>query len=203
MIGCLIGIIVFPIIGVSIWLANMSPDEREAYQASISVTRAVVTESAQPSAPNPTVTQVQVTEQPTNTPILQTAAPTPSPTESVEDYMAKCEEIEWKELARYPDNYIGKRIKVTGKVTQILSGTFLSDGGYRVYEDYEISSGDTWLQREWFMKMDVKHASPKILENDIITFYGEFGGTIKVTRSISLTTEEVITLKVLYYTIHE
>lgn len=201
---CVAGIIIFTIIGSVVWVANMTPEEREAYYEEQRL------ESEQREAERLAEEQARdaenaTTEKKTPSPAIATPTPAPTPTqiESAEDYKASCEEVSWTDLARYPDKYVGQRIKVTGQVSQIIDGSWLSDGGYRVYEDYDFSVGDTWLKKEWYIAMDPENASPRILEDDVITFYGEFAGTTKIVRALTETKEDVITLDAAYYTIQE
>lgn len=169
---CLGAFVALILAGSLMLVGEMTPEEREAYDASVPAQEVSVNE-------------------------------TPAPVESEEDYKATCEEIDWKELARYSEKYVGQRISVTGQVNQILGSGWASTGGCQLYEDYDISTGDTWLQKEWFVGIDAENASPRILENDIVTFYGEFSGTTNMERALTGTTDKIITLKAAYFTIHE
>lgn len=103
-------------------------------------------------------------------------------------YMAKCKTISYNELARNPKKYEGQMIKFTGKVFQVQEGTFsnmymisVTNKGYGYYDDNVYvnyySFGD----------------ETRILEDDIVTFYGEFKGlkTYKTVRGDSRTIPEV------------
>lgn len=109
-------------------------------------------------------------------------------TMSKSNYMAKCKSISYKELARNPQKYEGQMIKFTGKVFQVQEGTFsnmymisVTNKGYGYYDDNVYvnyySFGD----------------ETRILEDDIVTFYGEFKGlkTYTTVRGDSRTIPEV------------
>ncbi|MGN0366749.1 MAG: hypothetical protein ACI4E5_12535 [Suilimivivens sp.] len=135
------------------------------------------------------------TEKPTPIP---TEEPTPEPTpfESREEFIASCQEIPYKTLARTPDDYVGTRIVLTVKIEQILQGGFFDNNEYyRVYTNDEY---DFWMGDEYFM-YDVRlDDDMKILQGDIITVYAEFAGTETVTRALSGTKEDVPAIKVYY-----
>lgn len=118
------------------------------------------------------------------------------PSESREEFIATCQEIPYKTLARNPDDYVGQRIVLTVKVTQILQGGWFDDGEYyRVYTNDEY---DMWFGNEYFMYDFRVDDDTKILQDDIITVYAEFSGMAEVTRALSGTTEEVPSFKVFY-----
>ena len=89
------------------------------------------------------------------------------------DFKNSCKSYTYKEIARNPDKYIGKNIKFTGKVIQVLEGFFNSvtlridmtkdEYGYyddTIYATYTYSDGEN-----------------KILEDDIVTVYGTCKGS--------------------------
>lgn len=121
------------------------------------------------------------------------------PQESKEDYIKSAKEIAYKDLAREPDQYKGQRIKITVQISQIISGGLFTSGGYRCYEDYDLGKGDTWLKKEWFVDYKLPEGASKILEDDVITFYGEFDGTTEMERALTGTKDEVPVLKAVYY----
>lgn len=133
-----------------------------------------------------------------------TEAPTPEPTpaETKEEFMASCEEPDYKDLARYPDDNIGKRIKLKVKISQILQGgLFDSNEYYRVYTD--TSGYDLYLDDEYFMYDERIDDDTKLLQDDIIEVYGEFAGTETVTRALTGTKEDVPSFKAYYIDIIE
>lgn len=124
--------------------------------------------------------------------------------ESKEDYMASCVEVAYKDLARDPDKYKGKNIKVTIEVNQELTGGLFTESGYRGYEDYDLdleNADSTYLQKEWYISYEIAEGESRILTNDVVVFYGEYNGTIEMERALTGTTEYVPNLKAKYHKI--
>lgn len=111
--------------------------------------------------------------------------------------------ITYKELVRNPEKYKGQKIKITVEIQQIMEEGILKSGGYRAYEDYDISEGDTWLQKEWYIDMIPSDGDGRILEDDIVTFYGEYSGLTEVKRALTGAKEQIPTIKVKYSQIHK
>lgn len=119
-----------------------------------------------------------------------------SPQMSKEDFISSCEEIPYKTLARNPDDYVGKHIKLTVKVSQIIQGGFFDDGEYyRVYTNDEYNM---WLGDEYFMSDGREEKDMKILQDDVLTIYAEFDGTTTVERALTGTKEDVLSVKAIY-----
>jgi hypothetical protein len=57
------------------------------------------------------------------------------------------------------------------------------------------------LGKEWYIGYSIPKDSPKILEDDTVTFYGEFKGTKSIKRALTSTTEEVPYLEAKYFKI--
>lgn len=178
-----------------IWLvivtASRSKNDSSNQTAAVSSTQTISEQK--------TTTQADEEPEPTEAPTPEpTEEPTPEPTpaESKEEFIASCQEIPYKTLARTPDEYIGTRIVLTVKVEQILQGGFFdSNEYYRVYTNDEY---DFWAGDEYFMYDFRPDDAMKILQDDIITVYAEFSGTESVTRALTGTTEEVPAIKVYY-----
>ncbi|MCL2860394.1 MAG: hypothetical protein FWF46_07595 [Oscillospiraceae bacterium] len=115
------------------------------------------------------------------------------------NFIASSKTVDWKELVRNPEQYKNQPIKVVGEIAQVMSGGWFTKG-VRLYEDYDIK-GSTWLQKEWYIAIDVEKNTPKILKNDIVIFYGTYTGTTEITRAITKTKDTVPTLDVKYYEI--
>lgn len=89
--------------------------------------------------------------------------------------------ITYDQLARTPDDYVGQKVKFSGKVIQVMEGSGKVQIRLAVNKDY-----DTVLYGEY--KKDI--ISSRVLENDIITVYGTsigllsyqstMGGTITI-----------------------
>lgn len=102
--------------------------------------------------------------------------PEPEPVETKEDYVKTCSTYTFKEIARNPNNYKGKRAKIVGEVIQVqesgnevtLRINMTRKNGY--YED-TIMAGYAYANDN----------EDRILEGDIITIYGELYGTVTYT----------------------
>lgn len=98
------------------------------------------------------------------------------PVETKEDYINSCSTYTYKEIARNPNTYKGKRAKITGEVIQVqqdgnevvLRVNITKNNGY--YED-TIMTGYEYADDN----------EDRILEGDIITLYGELYGTVTYT----------------------
>lgn len=91
---------------------------------------------------------------------------------SKKEYKQSCESFDldkYKDILRNPDNYNGKKIKLKGKVTQVIEGWFDS---FTLY--IEDKNGNTWD-----MNYTYKDNESRKLEGDNITVYGELNGTAK------------------------
>ncbi len=132
------------------------------------------------------------------------ATSTKSASQIKEDYIANCVEVAYKDLARNPDNYKGKNIKVTIEVNQKLTGGLFTESGYRGYEDYELdlkNDNSTYLQKEWYISYEIADGESRILANDVVVFYGEYNGTVEMERALTGTKEYVPNLKAKYHKI--
>lgn len=95
------------------------------------------------------------------------------------DYKSACQEIEYKELMRNAEDLTGTKVKLNGEVNQVV---FESDSGstesqYKVAvtkDEFDFYTDDIIL---YYQRGD----SPKIIEDDILTIYGEVSGTESYT----------------------
>ena len=127
---------------------------------------------------------------------IPTPTETPDYKESKEEFIAKCEEIPYKTLARNPQEYIDSYIVLDVKVEQILQGGLFDDNQYyRVYTNDDLGM---WLGDEYFMYDARIEDDMKILEYDTIKVYGKFIGTETVTRALTNNKEEVPAFKAVY-----
>lgn len=88
------------------------------------------------------------------------------------DYIASCKTYKYKDIARNPDKYYGKRAKFKGEVVQVIEGYLditlrvdVTKGKYGIYTDtmYVVYTPQSTTEN-------------RILEDDIITIYGELAG---------------------------
>lgn len=78
--------------------------------------------------------------------------------------------ITYDNLARTPDEHIGKKVKFYGKVLQVME----TDGDYTQYRLAVNENYDTVA----YLEISQDQLSTRILEDDIITVYGESYGNI-------------------------
>lgn len=94
---------------------------------------------------------------------------------SEEAYKSQCESISYDELARNDQSYLGKKIKFRGKVIQVM-GTDSITMRIEVTED-SYGLWDDVVMVDYFYK----EGQSKFLEDDIVTFYGEYEGLYSYT----------------------
>lgn len=119
------------------------------------------------------------------------------PTLSPDEYKAQCQELNYNDVMRNPDQYKGQKFKITVQIytasEKISSGryfkTFTDDG-----------SGAYFDKLVWVIdKRDDKADSyVKLLEGDTVTFYGEFDGLQKSKNAISDEKTEDLALNAYY-----
>lgn len=125
-----------------------------------------------------------------------------APTLSEDEYRAECETVKYKDLCRYPDQYAGKKITITGKVQQIMDANWLSsDKAWRVQTD---NDGYGYYLDDEYYAIDKRPSDAiKVLQDDIVVIYGEFTGMTNVTRALTNTTDEIPCIDVAYVDIVE
>lgn len=125
-----------------------------------------------------------------------------TPTLSEDEYRAECETVNYKDLCRYPDQYAGKKITITGKVQQIMDANWLSsDKAWRVQTD---NDGYGYYLDDEYYAIDKRLSDAiKVLQDDIVVIYGEFTGMTNVTRALTNTTDEIPCIDVAYVDIVE
>ena len=89
----------------------------------------------------------------------------------INDYKNSCKTYDYKTIFRYAEEYKGKDVKYTGKVVQVIEGSS--------YTSYRVNiTKDRWGYYDdtvYVIFMDLDKKTPRILEDDIITFYGTLG----------------------------
>lgn len=120
-----------------------------------------------------------------------------APEISEDDYKAECQTVDYKELCRYPEKYEGTKISVKVKVSQIIDANF--SGSEKAWRTYTDNSGYGFYADDEYYMLDKRGGDAvKILEDDIITVYGEFTGLEKITRALTSTTDELPRIEVKY-----
>lgn len=116
---------------------------------------------------------------------------------SEDDYKAECQSVYYKELCRYPEKYEGAKVVVKVKVSQIIDTNF--SGSEKAWRTYTDNSGYGFYADDEYYMLDKRgDDAVKILEDDIITVYGEFTGLEKITRALTSTTDELPCIEVKY-----
>lgn len=116
---------------------------------------------------------------------------------SEDDYKAECQNVDYKELCRYPEKYEGTKITVKVKVSQIIDANF--SGSEKAWRTYTDNSGYGFYADDEYYMLDKRGGDAvKILDDDIITVYGEFTGLEKITRALTSTTDELPRIEVKY-----
>jgi RNA polymerase subunit RPABC4/transcription elongation factor Spt4 len=116
---------------------------------------------------------------------------------SEDDYKAECQTVDYKELCRYPEKYEGTKIVVKVKVSQIIDANF--SGSEKAWRTYTDNSGYGFYADDEYYMLDKRGGDAvKILDDDIITVYGEFTGLEKITRALTTTTDELPRIEVKY-----
>lgn len=116
---------------------------------------------------------------------------------SEDDYKAECKSVDYKELCRYPEKYEGTKIVVKVKVSQIIDANF--SGSEKAWRTYTDNSGYGFYADDEYYMLDKRGGDAvKILDDDIITVYGEFTGLEKITRALTSTTDELPRIEVKY-----
>lgn len=119
------------------------------------------------------------------------------PEVSEDDYKAECQTVDYKELCRYPEKYEGTKIVVKVKVSQIIDANF--SGSEKAWRTYTDNSGYGFYADDEYYMLDKRGGDAvKILDDDIITVYGEFTGLEKITRALTSTTDELPRIEVKY-----
>ena len=115
-------------------------------------------------------------------------------TENEEEYKASCEEYSYKDVLRNPEQYVGKRVKVTVKISSVHEESWANDTKY--YFAYTESQYGWYGDR--YGIIDCREAQdPKLLTDDIITVYGEISDP-QQTSSLIVTSEEVFCINMKY-----
>ena len=118
-----------------------------------------------------------------------------SPEELEQTYKSQCETISYKELERTPDNYEGRNVKFSGYVVQVCS----ESSSPWTYSAYRVATSGKY-DNVVMVLVDNYGSNSRILEDDYITFYGEFDGLYSYTavRGNSITIPKVIAKYVNY-----
>ncbi len=104
---------------------------------------------------------------------------------TIEEYKREAISVSYDELKRNPDTYKGKYIIMQLYVVQIIG-----DKDWRAYT-YENSLWTKYNTDEEFYIIDKRTTGTNVIENDVITVYGVYNGTVSVKRAITGTKEKI------------
>ena len=128
------------------------------------------------------------------TEVVDTVAEEPQETE--EEYRASCQEYAYKDVLRNPDDYIGKRVKITVKISSVHSEDWKTPIKY--YFAYSDNDGSGVYWDDQYGVFDCREIQePKLLQDDIITVYGEISKP-KETTSLIVNSEELFCIDMKY-----
>lgn len=125
---------------------------------------------------------------------IETETVIEEPIETEEEYKASCEEYKYKDVLRNPEDYVGKRIKVTVKISTVHEASWLNDGKY--YFAYS-ESDYGWYGDKYGIFDRREEQNPKLLEDDVITVYGEISDP-EYTTSLIISSSELFCIDMKY-----
>ncbi len=102
--------------------------------------------------------------------VLDTETYTLSDEELRSSYVASCESPSFEDVARYPDDWEGRKAKFTGEVIQVMQ-----DGNEYTLRVNVTDTGYYWTDTI-MVYYEASDGSPRILEDDVMTFYGVMSG---------------------------
>lgn len=108
--------------------------------------------------------------------------PTKSPEEVEQEFKDSCTTIDFADLSRNPDKYKGNNYKFTGEVIQVQEG-WHNTVDLRINvtkEEYDSLDIITWSDTI-YATIEIPEGEDKILEDDVITFWGTCDGEYTYT----------------------
>lgn len=124
--------------------------------------------------------------------------PEKTPEEIKQEFISKCERFTYKDIARNPDNFNGKHMKLDGEVIQVSEGLFNS-------VTLRVSSRKDELGFDediYLINYKYSDGESKILEEDNITIWGICSGVTSY-KSVLGSTITIPSVDMEYYSIGE
>ena len=121
-----------------------------------------------------------------------------------EEEIATYGEVNFATLSRNPDKYKGQKLKFTGQVIQVQEPTFGNTVDLRINvtkTTYEYFDDVTWSDTV-YATVELEEGADRILEDDVITFYGECEGMYSYT-SVLGSKVSLPKLKIKYWNLEE
>lgn len=181
----IIAIVIAAVIGIAILIGSMIAIFGKDNKTNTNITTQ--------STSQPSYNHSQSAEENKTTPKeTTTSAPTTtrSPEEVKQEYIADCQTYTFKEIARTPDKYKGKKAKITGEVVQVQR----TISGYELRVDITKNEYGYYSDTIYVTYTPKSSDEPRILDDDIITIYGELAGE-KTYQSVSDTIVTIPFLK--------
>ena len=94
-------------------------------------------------------------------------------TETKEEYISSCQSLPFEDLARNPDSWKGTRLSYTGQVIQVVEPSYGDTVTLRVNVTQDEYG---WWDDTIMATVEIPKGDDRILEDDIITFFGECDG---------------------------
>ena len=114
------------------------------------------------------------------------------------EFIDSCEELNYKKIARNPDDYLGKNLKVNVQISSISEETWLTDSYMKAYTD---DGSGYYFDKMIYIFDDQDENSSyylKVLEDDVITVYGTFEGMEDTKNYLNGETSKDIALHMKY-----
>ena len=90
-----------------------------------------------------------------------------------DNFKQQCESYTYREMFRNPENYKGKKVKITGEVIQVID----DDDYFQLRVNMTKNEYD-YYEDTIFVQLEKAKFDGRVLEGDIISFYGINQGTI-------------------------
>lgn len=133
-----------------------------------------------------------------------TEKPTENPVKVENEFKDSCDTIDFKTLSRNPDKYKGNNYKFTGEVIQVQESSWGDSVDLRINitkKEYEYIDDVNWTDTI-YATVEIPDGEDKILENDILTFWGTCDGnyTYKSVLGSSISLPKI---SIKYYELNE
>ena len=119
------------------------------------------------------------------------------PAETEEEYKASCQEYNYKDVLRNPNDYVGQKIVIEMEISSVHSEDILTPVKY--YFGYtKDEPDDTYYYGDFYAVFDKRYdTSLKLLDEDVIIVWGEISAP-QETQSFIVNSEEVFCIDMKY-----
>lgn len=123
----------------------------------------------------------------------------PVVTETKEEYIASCQALPFEDLARNPDNWKGTRLTYTGQVIQVSEPSYGDTVTLRINVTQDEYG---WWEDTILATVEIPQGNDRILEEDVIVFYGECDG-LYTYESVIGSSVSVPKIDILYWNLSQ